>query len=582
MSDISLNNVTSGYNLSKINANFQMLEDAHNDVAAWISGGNNTWQQDIDLNGNDLLNANSINAKTLMIDGNAVVPGDLGSFAPGSVGTIQIIDGAVTDSKIVSVSSSKVDFQQSGSGSIVRNVQNKQREIFSAKDFGCVADGVTDDSANLLVALQQAHLQGKTLFLPEGTYLIKSSIQLPSGYAPSVRGADRDSTIIKADSSLVIGTTDLFDYYDADGWTFENLTLDYNNLIQPLVVSSFGCRNCSNFQIKNCKFINIDKAGIAINGGRQFYVMDNTISRNTSTGTYNQAILVSSSSRTCIEGYIERNICSGSGMDLSCTRCLVRDNIIHDWAFGGGITTEQEPSNSNYYTISGNYIFNSTGTDVNATTPPGIENWGSYAHIEGNHIFNCSGSGIDQGGTYSTVSNNIIFNCGNTGSGASGITAREGAGFSGSFSTYTGNICFDSRLPGSKTQRYGYEDQTANVSRNFIGNNFFQDNKLGPIFVQGSGQSVQTPVIWSSQPFTLGTIPAGNSITQTFTVAGAAVGDLVNISSTTSLGGVTLTAYVTGTNTVTALYANVNGAPRTIGASTIIMQVIKPINWAAY
>lgn len=58
MTDIVLTPITSGYNLSKINSNFDKIEEAINSDVVHVRGGNNTMYQDLDLNGNDLLNVN--------------------------------------------------------------------------------------------------------------------------------------------------------------------------------------------------------------------------------------------------------------------------------------------------------------------------------------------------------------------------------------------------------------------------------------------------------------------------------------------------------------------------------------------
>lgn len=59
MTDIVLTPITSGYNLSKINANFDAVEDVINTEVLHTVGGNNTMQQDLDLNGFNLLNVST-------------------------------------------------------------------------------------------------------------------------------------------------------------------------------------------------------------------------------------------------------------------------------------------------------------------------------------------------------------------------------------------------------------------------------------------------------------------------------------------------------------------------------------------
>lgn len=56
MTDITLDNITSGYNLSKINTNFDKVENAINDDVVHRQGGNNTMLQDLDMNSYALLN----------------------------------------------------------------------------------------------------------------------------------------------------------------------------------------------------------------------------------------------------------------------------------------------------------------------------------------------------------------------------------------------------------------------------------------------------------------------------------------------------------------------------------------------
>lgn len=56
MTDITLGPITSGYNLSKLNANFDKIEDVINDEVLHRTGGNNTMLQDLDMNSYSILN----------------------------------------------------------------------------------------------------------------------------------------------------------------------------------------------------------------------------------------------------------------------------------------------------------------------------------------------------------------------------------------------------------------------------------------------------------------------------------------------------------------------------------------------
>ncbi|MND20276.1 hypothetical protein D3C87_1095780 [compost metagenome] len=59
MTDVILDPIASGYNLSKINDNFDVIEGAINNDVVHNTGGNNVMHQDLDMNGNDLLNVNT-------------------------------------------------------------------------------------------------------------------------------------------------------------------------------------------------------------------------------------------------------------------------------------------------------------------------------------------------------------------------------------------------------------------------------------------------------------------------------------------------------------------------------------------
>lgn len=73
-------------------------------------------------------------------------------------------------------------FQQLGTGAVQKAAQSKLREVVSVKDFGAVGDGEADDAAAINAAIVYANSKGGgSVFLPSGTYRIKSSVQHLSG-----------------------------------------------------------------------------------------------------------------------------------------------------------------------------------------------------------------------------------------------------------------------------------------------------------------------------------------------------------------------------------------------------------------
>lgn len=88
--DVTLQNITSGYNTSKINDNFTTLASALSDALSRSGASPNQMVFDIDLNGNDLLNAGNGQFTTLFINGTDVhdIAGNPGpTGAAGTNGT---------------------------------------------------------------------------------------------------------------------------------------------------------------------------------------------------------------------------------------------------------------------------------------------------------------------------------------------------------------------------------------------------------------------------------------------------------------------------------------------------------------
>lgn len=80
MSKIDLDPITSGYNLSKINDNFQKVEDELNNKVLYRNspaGEPNSMSSNLDMNSRSILNASKISSKILELDGVQVVPTSL-------------------------------------------------------------------------------------------------------------------------------------------------------------------------------------------------------------------------------------------------------------------------------------------------------------------------------------------------------------------------------------------------------------------------------------------------------------------------------------------------------------------------
>jgi hypothetical protein len=89
---------------------------------------------------------------------------------------------AFAPTSIVGTDSSGINFTQSGTGAVTRNVDSKLKEVVSVKDFGAVGDGITDDHAALTAAMAACYPTGGTMVLaPGAVYSTGNKVFYPYG-----------------------------------------------------------------------------------------------------------------------------------------------------------------------------------------------------------------------------------------------------------------------------------------------------------------------------------------------------------------------------------------------------------------
>jgi hypothetical protein len=221
----SISTITSGYtSTTTLNANFEALRDGFDNTLSLDGSTPNAMNADFDMNSNDILNANEVNASSLRLGGVLVNASNLNaagatlysdnyigdgstvaysmtyqpfikdntqvyidgvyqnkagyetsgttltfSEAPPLNSNIEIVVARSLD--VAGTSSANVDYDQGGSGSVTRTVEAKLQEFVSVKDFGAVGDGVTDDTAAIQAAINYAaNNQKLTVIFPAGTY----------------------------------------------------------------------------------------------------------------------------------------------------------------------------------------------------------------------------------------------------------------------------------------------------------------------------------------------------------------------------------------------------------------------------
>jgi len=98
---------------------------------------------------------------------------------------VNVSDIASKNAFGASSGSSLVGFNANGVGAVTTTVQNKLRESVSVKDFGAVGDGVTDDYAAIIAAINSFtsatstyYAVGPTIYFPPGNYYCSQAINL--------------------------------------------------------------------------------------------------------------------------------------------------------------------------------------------------------------------------------------------------------------------------------------------------------------------------------------------------------------------------------------------------------------------
>lgn len=215
---LTLNEIASGYNLSKINENFDLIGEALDDALSRSGTLPNQMEADLDLNNHSLLNVDSLEVESLIIGGTTLVVdaliavGPAGDDATVTVGTVTT--GAAGSSVVVTnvgtVNDAILDFtiprgntgaSGAGTGDMVA-AQNLAdvvsaatsftniKQVATASDTGVVelatdAETITGTSTSLVVtpANLEAKLDGQSgyRFLARRTFTVSGSYTPTTG-----------------------------------------------------------------------------------------------------------------------------------------------------------------------------------------------------------------------------------------------------------------------------------------------------------------------------------------------------------------------------------------------------------------
>jgi hypothetical protein len=326
-----------------------------------------------------------------------------------------------------------VGFQQAGTSAVARTALNKMRDVIHARDFGVVADGVTDDRAALQAAINRAMTLGAELRLPAGVMRVSSPGLVLDSSTATANGVPR---------AWITGETELTTILRADAGDYRVLTV-LGGVAATSGVNSLQC-------LKNFTVERVDMLGVCIHIERcSLFRMENVATRNGQIGLRMFDVL-SSVFDQCHFSFARYGILSGRQAfsdpnSLTFIGCTIGGNSEVGANFTGG-------SNVNFFggSFEGNGI---GGTDPSrhhlAIINAGNEG-GAGVNVFGTYFENGSGTAdvlISNnqdaatyniiGATFNRTSNvNIMTNCIRIDSSVPSALNVHGCGFK-SFNTYT-------------------------------------------------------------------------------------------------------------------------------------------------
>lgn len=132
---------------------------------------------------------------------------------------------------------------------IAELITNNQVNV---KQFGAIGDGITDDYNAFNNALNYCIDNQKTLYIPNGTYIISDTLYLDSNV--KIIGEDKTATIIKQDNNLLndpLISTNYSDNHQMQYITIKNLTFITLGERTDYFIKLYNCHSTT---LKNCRF----------------------------------------------------------------------------------------------------------------------------------------------------------------------------------------------------------------------------------------------------------------------------------------------------------------------------------------
>ena len=328
------------------------------------------------------------------------------------VTTHGILDGTILNEDIsssTSISSAKLsgDYIAEGGG-VGRTFADKFSDITSVKDYGATGDGGTDDTTAINNAFQHVVTNGGTLYFPEGTYKVTSSI------SNSAVSGVQSIKLIGEGAKITFLPTGYLDYgfYIQNTGTsapksiiFDGLRIQCNSKVATAIRinstdADFGFAGVYRCRVFNCfqdGTISTSAVGIMCNDAETAEIIGNKVSG--------------------VNRDKEGGVCSGIS-STGCTNSLISNNYIYNISHGN-VTTKADAdgikvfdtNTSSFYsrgkhTISGNYIEDCEGRCIKLQVGGHAHVVGNYCRILGSIVLIANWKGIDAQTGFSLIEGN--------------------------------------------------------------------------------------------------------------------------------------------------------------------------------
>jgi len=157
----------------------------------------------------------------------------------------------------------------------------KEGQVFDAKDYGVVGDGVTDDTAAFASLVAAATAVHGAVQIPAGTYL--ATIAVTKG-GITIQGAGKEATIIKAPNTAAASAAGrVVLVAGSDHTTIKDLTIDGNESARsgkkPIVYSLLLYQS-SDCVVENVRVINSEQIGIGVSTSKRAKVSKCDVDRS--------------------------------------------------------------------------------------------------------------------------------------------------------------------------------------------------------------------------------------------------------------------------------------------------------------